>query len=283
MLDYTRAIFHKTKKDLDTALTFFQFGTQILYITYLICILFTKSSIWYLYLSLLIISVAFLAFDIATRYGIKSLKDVGISLLGNKERKEKLYRVKQNRRNIRKIKFYTSHILKLSVLASSLYPIIASPYSVHPIHIILATVMAFLWIMQIVFEILRLILEDRFDLFIEAMHADIERITKPVNTVKNAFKKLVGKEVEEPAEPTKERIYLDSLVEQRKAEKEAAKAEKAAEKAKNEEYEADEDTEKRSSVSEWLSARISALKKKEKTESQDVIFTDATDDTESDI
>ena len=283
MLDYTRAIFHKTKKDLDTALTFFQFGTQILYITYLICILFTKSSIWYLYLSLLIVSVAFLAFDIATRYGIKSLKDVGISLLGNKERKEKLYRVKQNRRNIRKIKFYTSHMLKLSVLASSLYPIIASPYSVHPIHIILATVMAFLWIMQIVFEILRLILEDRFDLFIEAMHADIERITKPVNTVKNAFKKLVGKEVEEPAEPTKERIYLDSLVEQRKAEKEAAKAENAAEKAKNEEYEADEDTEKRSSVSEWLSARISALKKKEKTESQDVIFTDATDDTESDI
>lgn len=227
MLDYTKAIFSKTKKDLDTALTVFQFGTQIIYIVYLICILFTKSPIWYLYLALLVISVAFFVFDTVTRSGIKSLKDLGIPFFGTSERKEKLQRAKKKRSNIRKIKFYASHTLKLSVLASSLYPIIVSPYDVHPIHIICTTVMLLLWIMQIVLEILRMIFTGRLELFYEAMHADIEFVTKPVTGVKNVFKKIVGKEVEEPAAPTKERLFLDELVAQRKEEK---KEKKAAEK-----------------------------------------------------
>lgn len=235
MLDYTKAIFSKTKKDLDTALTFFQFSTQIIYIVYLICILFTKSPIWYLYLALLVISVAFFVFDTVTRSGIKSLKDLGIPFFGTSERKEKLQRAKKKRSNIRKIKFYASHTLKLSVLASSLYPIIVSPYDVHPIHIICTTVMLLLWIMQIVLEILRMIFTGRLELFYEAMHADIEFVTKPVTGVKNVFKKIVGKEVEEPTAPTKERLFLDELVAQRKEEKReekvAKKAEKKAEKA----------------------------------------------------
>lgn len=227
MLDYTKAIFSKTKKDLDTALTVFQFGTQILYIVYLICILFTSSPIWYLYLSLLIVSVAFFVFDLVTRSGIRSLRELGIPFFGTNEHKKRLYRTKKKRSNIRRIKFCISHTLKLLVLASSLYPIIVSPFDVHPIHIICTTAMILLWIMQIVLEILRMIFTGRLELFYEAMHADIEFVTKPVTGVKNVFKKIVGKEVEEPAAPTKERLFLDELVAQRKEEK---KEKKAAEK-----------------------------------------------------
>lgn len=230
MLDYTRAILRKTKKDLDVALTFFQFSTQILYIIYLICILFTRSPIWYLHLTLLVISVAFLVFDIVTRNGIKSLKELGIPLFRTNEHKKRLQRTKKKRSNIRRIKFYSSHTLKLMVLASSLYPIIVSPYDVHPIHIICTTVMLLLWIMQIALEILRMIFEGRLELFYEAIHADVEFITKPVNSVKNAFKRFVGKEVEEPTAPTKERLFLDELVAQRKEEKREEKAAKKAEK-----------------------------------------------------
>ena len=227
MLDYTKAIFSKTKKDLDTALTVFQFGTQILYIVYLVCILFTSSPIWYLYLSLLIVSVAFFVFDLVTRSGIRSLRELGIPFFGTNEHKQRLYRTKKKRSNIRRIKFCISHTLKLLVLASSLYPIIVAPFDVHPIHIICTTAMILLWIMQIMLEILRMIFAGRLELFYEAMHADIEFVTKPVTSVKNVFKKIVGKEVEEPAAPTKERLFLDELVAQRKEEK---KEKKAAEK-----------------------------------------------------
>lgn len=250
MLDYTRAIFSKTKKDLDIALVSFRLGTQILYIAYLIYMLFTQSPIWYLYLTLLIISAAFLAFDIVTANGIKSLKELGIPFFGSNERKERLQRARKKRSNIRKIKFYASHILKLLVLASSLYPIISSPYSVHPIHIISVTVMSFLWIMQIVLEILRLVIEERFDLFVEAVNADLEVVTKPVNTVKNAFKRMIGKDVDEPVAPTKERVYLDRLVEEKRAER-------AQEKS-------DARDERKEKISDWLSDRISSLRGKAK-------------------
>lgn len=231
MLDYTRAILHKTKKDLDVALTFFQFSTQILYIIYLICILFTKSPIWYLHLTLLVISVAFLVFDIVTRNGIKSLKELGIPLFRTNEHKKRLQRTKKKRSNIRRIKFYSSHTLKLMVLASSLYPIIVSPYDVHPIHIICTTVMLLIWIMQIIFEMLRLLFEGRLELFYEAVHADVEFISKPVTSVKNAFKRFVGKDVEEPLAPTKGRLFLDELVAQRKEKKKEDKAAKKKAKA----------------------------------------------------
>lgn len=257
MLDYTKAIFSKTKKDLDTALTLFQIGTQILYIVYLTCILFTQSNIWYLYLSLLIVSVAFFIFDLVTRSGIKSLKELGIPFFGSNEHKKKLQRAKRKRSNIRKIKFYLSHTLKLLVLASSLYPIIVSPYDVHPLHIICSTVMILLWVMQIVLEIMRLIFQGRLELFYEAMHADIEFITKPVNSVKNAFKKLVGKEVEEPMEPTKERIYLDGLVEERREEKAAAK--RAAKMQK--EAESEEPKTKKERLSDWLETHLQGRKR----------------------
>ena len=223
MLDYTKAIFNKTKKDLDIALTLFQLSTQIVYIIYLICILFTSSPIWYLYLALLVISIAFLVFDIVTRNGIKALRKLGIPFFGTNENKERLNRTKKKRSDIRRIKFFSSHVLKLLVLASSLYPIIVSPYDVHAIHIICTTVMLLMWMMQILLEVMRLIFSGRLELFYEAMHADIEFVTKPVNNVKNAFKRLVGKEIEEPSAPSKKRLFLDELVARRKEEAAAKK------------------------------------------------------------
>ena len=62
MFDYTRTLFNKTVKDVTTAFTIFHFGTQIIYIAYLFYLLFTPNNIWYLHLSLLVVSIAFFIF-----------------------------------------------------------------------------------------------------------------------------------------------------------------------------------------------------------------------------
>ena len=247
MFDYTKAIFRKTKNDLETALRAFQLGTQILYIAYLIFALLVPNNIWYLHLILLVVSAIFLAFDIFTHRNLTRVKKERGSFFNKKAHKSKLRELKKQHSNIRKWKFYISHFLKAFVLAAAFYPIIVSPYSVHPLSIISTTVMAFMWIMQIVFEILRLILEDRGAMFIEAMKADVEFITKPVNTVKNTIKRFMGKDVEEESAPTEERVYLDQLLRKGKTTSEESNGSKS---------------EHGENIADWLDARISKFRRK---------------------
>ena len=256
MFDYTKAIFNKTRKELETAFTVFQFGTQIIYIAYLIFLLFSKqNNIWYLHLSLLLICIPYLVFDLITTKNIKELKKAKVSLLRKKEHKKRLSAAKEKRRPIVRIKFYASHCIKLFVLASAFYPIIVSPSTVHPLSVMCTTVMVLLWILQIVLEVIKFILNERYELFIEAIEADVSFITKPVNTVKNAFKKITGQDIEQDDDtPSRERIYLDKIV---AAERNAKSAKKAAAKA-----------ERNEKISSWLDSHISKLsfkrKKKEK-------------------
>ena len=255
MFDYTKAIYRKTKKDLDLALSIFQFGTQVLYIAYLIYLVFSaNNSIWYLHLCLLIICIPFLIFDLITTKNIKEIKNEKISIFGKKRHKEKLSKARNKRKNVVRLKFYTSHTIKIFVLASSFYPIITSPSSVHPLSIMCTTVMVLLWILQIVFEVLKLVLEGRGELFMEALQADVEFVTKPANAVKNAFKKLTGQEVEADEGPSSDRIYLDKIV---AAERDAKSKEKAAKKS--ERYER---------LSNWLDGHLPKFRSKQKVQDE---------------
>ena len=245
MFDYTKTIFNKTMKDFDLALTLYRFGTQIIYIAYLIYILFVPNNIWYLHLALLIISTAFFVFDIVTTKEIKALKREKISFFGKRKHNEKLARAKKRRSDVTRVKFYASHVIKLFVLASTFYPIIVAPNTVHPLSIMGTTVMVLLWIMQVILEVLRIVLEGRGEMFMEAFNADIEFVTKPVNSVKNTFKKIIGHDVEEEEAPTKQRIYLDKLVESARAEKNNEKAAAKAEKSEK--------------ISSWLDNQISKI------------------------
>lgn len=230
MLDYSKAILDKTQKELETALRIFQFGTQIIYIIYLFYLLFTPNEIWYLHLSLLIISAAFFVFDIFSTKEIRSIKEETVSKFGKRKHQEKLTRAKKRKNTVRLVKFYVSHVIKLFVLASTFYPIIVAPDTVHPLSIMCTTVMVLLWILQIIFEVIRFVLEGRAELFMEALRADVEFVTKPVNKIKDTFNTLMGKEVEDRPEPTKARLYLDELVEAVKSEKNAKKSESQSSK-----------------------------------------------------
>lgn len=229
MFDYTRTLFNKTLKDVTTAFSIFHFGTQIIYIAYLGYLLLMPNNIWYLHLALLAISITFFVYDIVSSRGILAIKNEKPNRAGKRLHSRRLKLARQKKATVTKIKFYVSHSIKLFVLASALYPIIVAPDTVHPLSIMCTTVMVLLWILLVLFEIAKIMLEGRKDLFLEAMQADIEFVTKPVNAVKKFF----GKDVEERAEPTKERAYLDGLVKvvrdervQKKAEEKLAKKEK---------------------------------------------------------
>ena len=155
---------------------------------------------------------------------------------------------KKRHRIIRRIKFCITHSLKLLVIAASVYTIIADPYSVHPISIIFTTVMVLMWMIQILLEAVRLILNSRLDLFAEALRADFEFVTKPVDSVKNTFRKFMGKDVKDEREPTNERTYLDSVVEKFRAKKAEEKNEKKADHGER--------------LSDWLDSYVKGFKRK---------------------
>ena len=82
------------------------------------------------------------------------------------------------------------------------------------------------WLLQVIFEVIKLIVENLFSLAKEAVTADVEEILKPITTVKNFFKKNT-EPAEEPAEKSKRRLWLDEKVSQLR---ELKKAEKLAKK-----------------------------------------------------
>ena len=101
---------------------------------------------------------------------------------------------------------------------------------IQPLSLVLVTFTIIAWAFQIVLELATPIIEKRLNFMITALQADWENITKPFRATGNFFKKIVGKEVEEEAAPTKTRQLLDKLVEERREEKTQEKLDKKLQK-----------------------------------------------------
>lgn len=251
MLDYTRALLNKTVKDVTVAVTTFHFGMQAVYIAYLVYLLCAPNKIWYLHLPLLAISITFLIYDIISSKNILAIKKERPARSGKKLHKQRLSIAKQNKAVVTKIKFYSSHVIKLFVLASAFYPIIVAPDTVHPLSIMCTTVMVLLWILLVILEVAKIMLEARKDMFMEALQADFETVTKPITNLKDTINKVMRKEVEEKPEPSKNRVRLDELVQVYREEKAERKAEA---KAKRNEK-----------LSAWLDSHLTKLTFKKNT------------------
>ncbi len=81
------------------------------------------------------------------------------------------------------------------------------------------------WILQIIFEVLIKILTSRVNFILEGLEADLDNMLKPVRSVGNFFKKVTGKEVAPPKEPTKNQLKLKAKVEAFRAEQKRKKEE----------------------------------------------------------
>ena len=230
MFKHTRKLIDQTINDFRSLCAFFSYTTQIIYIIYLAYLLITPTAIWYIHLALLSISLPFFIYDVISTNNINRIREEKPSFWNFFKRRkynEVLTNAKKSKTKIKRIKFCTSHILKLVVLAAAFYPIIVSPNSVHPLSIICSTFMAIMWLLSLVLELITLIVEKRFEMLKEALSADMEFITKPVNAVKNTFKRIIGTESEAEGGTTEKRS---------------------------------------DSITDWLDARISKFKGKSKTE-----------------
>ena len=238
MFKHTGKLTVRTFKDISKIFTLISFIrsfrvsciTQVVYMLYLVYMLVTANLIWYIYLTLLLISISFFIYNIISYNRINRLEKNKPSfwrIIKRYKHNKIISDAKKSKKKIERINFYISHILKFIIFATSFCQILISPNSVHPISMILTTIFAIIWLIEIVLDVLRLIIEKRLKMLKEAFSADMEFITKPVNAVKNTVKSIIGKEVDEKNSSNEERSE---------------------------------------SITDWLDARISKLKRNTKTE-----------------
>lgn len=195
MFDYTKAIFGKTLSDLKRLEKAWSFSTISVYIAYLIYAIAANYGILTANIILLSLSVAYFVF-----YLVVIIK--GSEILKSRKRfAKKAYR-------------YLKYMINTATLITALYNISVHPYDTHPLRLIAVIFMTMLLLIQLVLEVSITVVERRFNMFIEAFYADIEFVTKPVNTVKNVFKRITGQDVEPERERSEEREYLDMLVQE---------------------------------------------------------------------
>lgn len=241
MFDYTKAIFYKTLADLKLFAKIWTISTLGVYIAYLIYAIAAGSGNLVANIILLTLTSVYFTF-----YLVMIIK-----------RSELL---KAKRKIVKKTYKYSKYVINAVTLTTALYSIWLYPDNVHPFKLLITVFMMIMLVVQLALEVSVIIVEKRFNMFMEAFHADIEVVTKPVNTVKNVFKKITGQEVEPEKERSKDRIYLDNLVEQGRDAEATKKAQAKAERSEQ--------------ISSWLDNHLSKIsfkrKKKETVENKEL-------------
>ena len=218
MLAYTKAAGKKILHDIQKLSFACNIVTQLFYIFYLTYAVWSGTGIFYANLIMLVLSCSYFGFFLHNHN------------FGGK---------KKTAATVAKIFKWCKRLIKLFNLGIMAYGIFYTATQPDPLSIILTAVMALLWIADLALEIAVKVIKSWWDLFLEGIQADFEIISKPAGAVGNLFKRMTGKEVEEPEPPTKKRLLLDRLVEENKAEKKNKKLEtkhsKSQEKLKEKE------------------------------------------------
>ena len=213
MFDYTKAALQKIVNDFKKVTYLLNVTTQILYIAYLVYALCVGAGVFWANVVLAALSVAYFIFFMIMTSG-------------------RIYEPKTKLQKLAALIFKRcKQIIKLFTLGVMLYGLYSTTQRVTPVSVVLSALMIVGFVLQIIFEIIFYIVKTRTQLLLDGLKADAEFITKPATKVSNFFKKLSGKEIEQPQEKSKTRIWLDERVQQNKAEQAAQKqAEKAARK-----------------------------------------------------
>lgn len=221
MLDYTKMAIKQTITDLKRTDYIRNVATQVIYIIYLIYTLIAGAGYLAANIVLLVLSVSYTVFFLTMTSCGKTPEGKNVKNAGTK------------------IYVWAKRLIKLFTLGLTIYGICTAVEKVTPLSVILAALMIVGWILQIVFEVLIKILTNRVNFILEGLEADLDNMLKPVRSVGNFFKKVTGKEVAPPKEPTKNQLKLKAKVEAFRAEQKRKKeeerlrreAQKSAEKA----------------------------------------------------
>lgn len=213
MFDYTQVAWKQIVADFQKVLYAISVFSQVVYIGYLIYAIAAGTGVLWVNIALLCLSVIyFVFFLIATKCGKKTdgVKNKIVKKLG-----AKIYKG-------------CKLLLRIYPIALTIYGLYETAENVSFLSILLVCLMMIGWILQIVFEVIGAILSSRFALLFDGIKADVEEIRKPVTGVTNFFKKITGKETEQPKEPNKNQLKLREKVELFRAERKEKKAQKQA-------------------------------------------------------
>ena len=254
MLNFIRKMFGNAVQDVILAFTLFHFALQIFYIVYLVYMICTLTSIWYLHVAMLVLSLVFLLYDYLSSREIVAIKREKVEKSERKARKERLRSAKRKKATVIRIKFFTSHAIKLFVLGSSVYPIIVAPETVSVFSIICTVSMVLLWVFLFWFEILKLAISKPKAAAMESLQSDAKAVAIRMG---NAKDKVVN------WKDTK----IESIVNTVKSEKVMKTAEAGKEKIQN--------------LSSWVVKRIP--KKNSQAKDETALLTESTSTEENDI
>ncbi len=204
MFDYTQAAAKQIAADFQKVLYIISVCSQAVYIGYLLYALFAGAGVLWVNIVLLAISSAYFAFFLIT------------TKCGRHPSGAKAKIIQKTGKRVYK---YCKMLLKIYPLALTIYGLYQTSEKVSFFALLLVCFMIIGWILQIVFEVFGAIFSNRFALIMDGVKADVEEIKRPVTAVGNFFKKITGKEVETPKEPTKNQLKLREKVEQFRAER----------------------------------------------------------------
>lgn len=173
MFKYTKAAIDIVINDIKRYCNIFKYGSMIFTFIYFGYSIYVKSGN-------VIINIVLLSL-----FGLYALLDLFTT---NKELK---FLKKFVIRSYKGLKFVT----KTFSLGVMIYSIYTAASNVSPISIILATLMIVMWVLQLLFEIVIEIVNDKRDLIVAGWNKDIDNLKKPVSTVTNFIKKVKGEEV----------------------------------------------------------------------------------------
>ena len=230
MFEYSKTAFNKVFNDIKKLVYACDVSVQALMIVYLIYALIADGGKLWVNIPLLVLCAGYFLFFLITTKG------------------NPLHKPNPSAKRVGKIVKYSKLLIKFCSLGVTLYGIYIATTKMTALSIILAAMSIVGWIFQVVFEIISLIIGNLFQLASEAVEADVEEIMRPVNTVKNFFKKATGQEIEQPKEKSKRRLWLDEKVAKlreekamkKQADKQAKKQAKLNKKKKTKELEGHE-------------------------------------------
>ena len=208
MLNYTRAAFRKIINDIKKIRLLFEFSIQFFMVVYLFYSIFTNSATRITNIFLLALTLIYLFFWFK------------ISKNGFTKEEKKL------KKQVEKIFKYIKLGFGFYTLCFTIYGIYTNIATVDFISLLLTVFTVISFVIKILLLLLEYIANYYKELVLTAIKTDVSNVLKPVTTVK----KLFGKDTDEPAEPTKERLILDKLVEEKKQERQAQKEERKQQK-----------------------------------------------------
>lgn len=215
MFEYTSAAVDKIVSDFKRAIFAFSVSTQALYLCYLVYAFATGAGALWANIVFAVLTVAYLAVYIAT-YDMKD------SQLG----KLRGIAAKYRRWIALGVKAFTA--------VSTVYGIYIATTEVNVVTVSLTAFSVVGLAIQVILELIRYIIVDRFELLKTGFQKDMEPITKPVNAIGNVIRRVKGEEEAEPAQLNAKKLGVleRRVIERRQRKQEEREAKRAARAAK---------------------------------------------------